>query len=382
MSSVQFSPAGKLIGTILRHDAKTASYKLALIRSINDVALGFPEFMASENKSSLAVPLKLLAEFWIAYYWPFVGNVHIIQGRPQGSKQDISFRKDLSALRIYWEKNNFGFSQSDGYYLVSEMRSFRRAQTYPPDLRLLYKNAKEAVLHAIRQPIRYAGQGEWSLFPKPSHWSQLKHRTNTVALPGTQEEDLCLLIDASLWVEFLQVSLWVEALCIHEWALFTEQLTGMNRGQVYEALTSRPDNRRPLTWERNQVELLMMEGHTFVCPWTGNELNTKNYDIDHLIPVSLYPINETWNLVPADRGFNQRVKRDKLPSDQRIEKLTFRLPQCYGLYELSELREPLRVDSNNRFGDLGSQEHFRFALSQAVGRLITAMKYSRNVAEF
>lgn len=382
MPPVSFLPAGKLIGTILRHDAKTASYKLALIRSINDVALGFPEFMASEKNSSLAIPLKLLAEFWIAYYWPFVGSESILQARPQGSKQDISFRNHLGALRLYWENNNYGFSQSDGYYLVSEMRSSRRAQIYPPDLRVLYEKAIGAIIRAIQQPIRYAGQGEWSLFPKPRYWRQIKYQTNVIALPGTLEEDLCLQVDTSLWSEFLQVSLWVEALCIHEWALFTEKLTNINRGKVYEALTSRPDNRRPLTWERNQVELLMMEGHTFICPWTGNKLDIKNYDIDHLIPVSIYPINETWNLVPADRIFNQRVKRDKLPNDQRLENLPLRLTQSYKLYDLSELGASLRKDSKSRFGDLDYRGDFHLSLSESVGRLITVMKYSRNVAEF
>jgi hypothetical protein len=31
-------------------------------------------------------------------------------------------------------------------------------------------------------------------------------------------------------------------------------------------LTNRPDNRRPLDWERNQIDLLMMEGRVFDHP--------------------------------------------------------------------------------------------------------------------
>ena len=38
------------------------------------------------------------------------------------------------------------------------------------------------------------------------------------------------------------------------------------RGDVYTLLTDRPDNRRPLDWERNQIDLLMMEGRVFECP--------------------------------------------------------------------------------------------------------------------
>jgi len=42
-SDVSLDPAGIVIATILRHDSKTTSYKLALIRSINAVAISYPE---------------------------------------------------------------------------------------------------------------------------------------------------------------------------------------------------------------------------------------------------------------------------------------------------------------------------------------------------
>ncbi len=71
------------------------------------------------------------------------------------------------------------------------------------------------------------------------------------------------MIEPALWRTFREASLWVEALCIHEWCLFTENVQQLSevtvdRGDIYQLLTDRPDNRRPLTWERNQVELLMM----------------------------------------------------------------------------------------------------------------------------
>jgi hypothetical protein len=35
---------------------------------------------------------------------------------------------------------------------------------------------------------------------------------------------------------------------------------------------------------------------------------------DSLLPSSFYPVNEFWNLLPVDRTFNQRIKRNCLPS--------------------------------------------------------------------
>jgi transposase len=116
------------------------------------------------------------------------------------------------------------------------------------------------------------------------------------------------LVEASLWAAFQELSLWIEALCIHEWSLFTESLTSSatDRGETYRLLTSRPDNRRPLTWERNQIELLMLEGKSFTCPWTGKHLTPRKYAVDHIVPVAVYPTNELWNLVPSDHYFNSQ----------------------------------------------------------------------------
>ena len=90
-----------VISTILRHDAKTTSYKIALLRAINDVVLAFPDLAHQER--TVAVPLRLLAERWIAYYWPFMGEPPIYQGAlsRRGGKlaNDLAFRPALTALR-------------------------------------------------------------------------------------------------------------------------------------------------------------------------------------------------------------------------------------------------------------------------------------------
>jgi hypothetical protein len=67
MSSVP----GSTISAILRHDSKVTSYKIALLRAINDVVLSFPDLASGEQ--AVAIPLRMLADRWIAYYWPFVG---------------------------------------------------------------------------------------------------------------------------------------------------------------------------------------------------------------------------------------------------------------------------------------------------------------------
>jgi len=55
--------ASRTIATILRHDAKVTTYKLALIRAINDVVLSFPD--AGSHDQPVAIPLRVLGSLWL-----------------------------------------------------------------------------------------------------------------------------------------------------------------------------------------------------------------------------------------------------------------------------------------------------------------------------
>ncbi len=289
-------PAAQAVGSILRFDKKVNSYKLALVRALNDVVLSYPDL--SGKGFDVCVPLRKLAEYWLAYYWPFVDPQDPIFQGPRATRRDVlgndmSFRPALTGLRSAW-KEHFGTARpSDGFLLVAELRVPRIAASYPPQLQRGYRVAVAAVAKALAQPIRYAGPGgeTHGVFPPPrpaADW------LGAIAVPGTSPNEPSVLVRADLWSAFRELSLWIEALCVHEWSLFTEGLasSGADRGRAYFLLTSRPDNRKPLSWERNQIELLMLEGKTFVCPWTGKNLAVRNYAIDHIIPVSVYPTNE------------------------------------------------------------------------------------------
>lgn len=123
-----------VISTILREDKKATSYKLALLRSINDVVLVFPDLR--HFKQDIAIPIRVLAEFWIAYYWPFVDATRPIwqgQRAKLGSKlrNDISFRPHLTELRTAWEREIQAPSQpADGFMLINDLRIPRKRDTY------------------------------------------------------------------------------------------------------------------------------------------------------------------------------------------------------------------------------------------------------------
>jgi hypothetical protein len=179
---------GSTISTILRHDAKVTSYKIALLRSINDVVLSFPDVRIHDR--DIAIPLRMLSEYWIAYYWPFVAlNAPILQG-PRSSRggivrNDMAFRPALTALRAAWESVIGGPSRpADGFFLINELRVSRRRIRYPSELLRAYRAALTQVAKTLEMPIRYAGPGEWTVFPKPLRRADLD--PTVAAIPGTR----------------------------------------------------------------------------------------------------------------------------------------------------------------------------------------------------
>jgi hypothetical protein len=162
---------GRCGKSIPERECAACSYKLALIRAIYDVVLSFPD--AGSHDVSAAIPLRILAEYWVAYYWAFVDpRAPISQGphsvRRGAPANDMAFRPALTALRRAWEDVIGGSARpSDGFFLINEFRVARRRAGYPASFRHAFAAAVSAIARSIEQPIHYAGPGEWGVFPRP-----------------------------------------------------------------------------------------------------------------------------------------------------------------------------------------------------------------------
>ena len=370
----------RVISTILRHDRKVNSYKIALLRALNDVVLAYPDLRHSGRP--IAVPLRLLAESWIAYYWPFVGpDGEMLQGprslRDGRRRNDIGFRPQLRELRRAWESVHGPSGGAGGWLLVEHLRVPRTRAGYDAAFLTRYRSTLKQVHTSLRQPLQYAGEGRWSVFTKPV---PARDAGDTAHVPGTEPSETVTIVEPELWNAFRDVSLWVEALAIHEWSLFTERVAGVSRGQAYQALTERPDNRLPTSWERNRVALLMDEGHEIRCPWTHRRLHRDAFDIDHVVPVSIHPFHELWNLIPSDAAFNRNRKRALLPGADALARAIPHLTATYGTYAASpDLAEALRADVAIRFAGAPSSPG---AVARSVVDLTESIASLRNVGRF
>lgn len=77
------------------------------------------------------------------------------------------------------------------------------------------------------------------------------------------------------------------------------------------------------------------------------------FEIDHVLPLAVYPMNDLWNPVPADPAFNQHTKHDLIPSLKCLIKIEPHLTQTYALYTSTPLLHKAFVsDTKQRFHQL------------------------------
>ena len=84
------------------------------------------------------------------------------------------------------------------------------------------------------------------------------------------------------------------------------------------------DPKRDVKVARDLALKLLAHGQ-LCCVWSGKPLTLDSLDIDHCFPWSAWPCGDLWNLLPAHRVTNQKLKADQLPSNRCLTKARERI---------------------------------------------------------
>ena len=125
-----------------------------------------------------------------------------------------------------------------------------------------------------------------------------------------------------------------------------------------------------------------LEGQTFICPWTDKKLSAGAYDVDHIIPIAVFPFNDLWNLVPSDPYFDSHVKRARIPSPEKLNRAVPHLIHAYANYQASRQLAPvLHEDVSLRFRVL-LNGYAPIDIATAVLNLTESIATARNAPRF
>ncbi|TFG60084.1 MAG: hypothetical protein E4H36_12665, partial [Spirochaetales bacterium] len=281
------------IEAIINRDRKTATYKLALLRALCDIAGKETNSARWDSDGSVHIPIDSIARKWIEYYWPVLGYDKFIpqtNGEHENYKKPLAFRHALTQL-IGLYNNHGGLTQfifdRDREKLSQEGGELYRETTG------LEKNA------SIKGPVYYAGGGK-------SGEKQFAYNAR----------EKSLVLSGEIWREFVLLGHWIGDSIVFRWA---ELSSAMSKGligvhELLQILLLKPETER----EIHEADKVFSAEAELTCVWSGKSI-TSRYAVDHGIPFSLRHDNSVWNLFPIDPKVNNS-KSDKLPSEVLLQK--------------------------------------------------------------
>lgn len=288
--------ARKHLQSVIYEDQKTATYKLALLRALCDISQSASGHLRFEDEECVSIPLGLVIEKWIEYYWPLLSLPQIHQGRRTG------FDAELRKLVALFGESNY-----------AEFRKGLESNTLGPDALDAFRSLASSMRTTlVKGPIQYSGGA--------SKKKTFAYKNKRIALCGKSDplSELTnrngrLIFSGDLWSELRDCGRWLSDSIVLQWADLiarfsqTAGIAGNTRARIIAALTEADEATRDTSIAR----ALYAQRSPLHCAWSGRAIRNGRFDVDHILPWSLSHCNSLWNLVPAEESVN-RKKSDKL----------------------------------------------------------------------
>jgi hypothetical protein len=333
------------ISKIIERDSKATTYKFALLRGVIDIIQDNSPFISLFN-DRVSFPTGLLIEKWMLYYYPILeSSINIPQ---------INGEINL-AFGIQFKKIISTYSGTGGF---SAFYNDLKNKGIPQDLKVKFVELAKKLKDTItRMPMKYIGRSVnnsyYSIFQFESGIG--RRNTNSVDAEFLINNFGSFSIPVDYYEAFKVLGSFISGKdsILFKWAEFSVNASGKNLSiekVVNEVLRSPITAREVAESKKLYNSILKKEGKVY-CVWTGKTIST--YDIDHVIPFSIWKNNDLWNLLPAQTKINNQ-KRDKIPSTFLIEKQTELIIHYWELiskHQLNRFQKEIKVSllGNNLF---------------------------------
>ncbi len=288
------------IEAIINRDRKSATYKLALLRALCEISQTEYHHADWHPGNMVSIPLGLISEKWLYYYWPLIESDTLIPQLTGGEKgKQIAFRSQLKAL-------------VDEFHLIGGLNAFdtayRSGKLTANQQNLFLATIKSISNAIVKGPVTYAGsslEGEDKIFGYSGSLriKSIKSRSNVADALGR------VYFDANIWREMSLIGHWIAEAIILRWAELVHNFSSRSIpvAEIISHLLISPEVSRDV----NTAKSIYSQLGNLNCIWSNRVLTSRRFDVDHIIPFALWHNNDLWNPVPSDHKVNNQ-KRDKI----------------------------------------------------------------------
>lgn len=297
------------INKIIQQDSKTSTYKFALLRGVIDIIQDHSPYISFRG-NKVYIPTGLLVEKWLLYYYPLLASETTI---PQiNGTTRLAFAAYFKVLIEYYQTRG-GFS---AFYTDLKIKGL--PDNLQNDFLQLSKKIRDTI---TKMPMRYMGRSITNDF-----YGIFQYENQSLCKPSAVDITYLIQNFGSFSIPFEYYEAFKvlgsfingKESILFKWAGFSVNASGNNLSMdkvVKEILQEPITERNILASKKIYKEILKQKGEV-TCVWSSKKIST--YDIDHIIPFSVWKNNDLWNLLPSDSKTNHQ-KRDKIPSPNLIE---------------------------------------------------------------
>ena len=307
------SGALALLRHVILNDAKSSTYKLALLRTVARVADGSAGMVLQrDDEDRVHLPMGLVALTWLRLFYPLLQGDGFPQ-QPRGNG-GLSFHKaplqemlrgEFSALDLH---PGARFSGDRARLLMLALRDVRDTIRKMPAVYITFADGAPVFTTTVPHGFRPDRRRAFSLTP------------DDLAALGT------FTVPGHIWDAMRRYACWIEPAINLEWARLMQSYhpgpaSPARLGEALAALEwSEPEHRTGEARARCDALRATRPQH---CVWTGRRL-TDTYQIDHALPFARWPNNDLWNLLPATAQANAS-KADRVPSADLLDRARGRI---------------------------------------------------------
>jgi len=297
----------KKIRHIIVNDSKSATYKLALLRTLLRIADAHSGAVIDRSDGKVAIPLGLVALYWIRQFKRLI------------DKEDIQQNSNSSI--------GLGFIKPDGWGKLKEFKLGADdlsigAMFLGEQAKAFDKTIRDSIATIKDNPVKFTYQG--SAENRKTYFTVERERSNhgdsividTLFLQSYGK----FILDESLWDCFRLYHSWIEPLVINQWI---KEMQRFKRNkdreislQTYFDCLVWIDKDHDTRDVRKRVEQLRKQDIDIHSVWSGSKLRNE-FHVDHCLPFTYWPNNDKWNLLPTTTDENLS-KSDKVPTAHRL----------------------------------------------------------------
>jgi len=288
---------------IIVNDSKSATYKLALLRTLLRIADAHSGAVIDRSDGKIALPLGLVALYWNRQFKRLI------------DEEDIQQSANSSA--------GLGFVKPDGWGKLTHLAAEDLAigSLFMGEEAIALDKALRETINTLKTgPVKYTYHGDIS----NPHFSMVRKTARKGSSYIVDLEFLAsygqFVLDESLWDCLRLYNSWIEPLVVNQWILEMQRFERNKQRsislQTYHDCLVWIDQKHNTRDIRSRVDELRKDNVDLQSVWSGKSLN-RGYHIDHCLPFAHWPNNDKWNLLPTTAKENLD-KKDRIPTHNRL----------------------------------------------------------------